>query len=255
MAPTREQALSVARIIGCRGVHQEGEAWMPCATHDELSRISQRADKPAKTTKAKTAVCGCDAALVKARAKRRAQQRWEHLRERPVVGLDSIPGMGIVAVGVKALAKMVRSHNRDRRVQNAPAWSYASLSAAKTAAERGGQGLVEVYLAALMVADSSDPAVADLLSVLHPQHKSAGPRFNRFPVDGDYDGLVQDGTPFQRRARTLGHRSLRRTVGSMSALREARLRDMAAPMLVEDAPPHRNTAPTSVVRKPRKAHL
>lgn len=42
----RVRTMRIARLIGCRGVHQgpNGE-WMPCATHEELLKISNQAEK------------------------------------------------------------------------------------------------------------------------------------------------------------------------------------------------------------------
>ena len=31
--PTREQALSAARTLGCTGAHRMGRLWMPCEHH------------------------------------------------------------------------------------------------------------------------------------------------------------------------------------------------------------------------------
>jgi len=52
-APTREDALKVARYLGCRGAHQdESGTWFPCATPETLNRISNEAEpKSAKPKK------------------------------------------------------------------------------------------------------------------------------------------------------------------------------------------------------------
>lgn len=45
--PTREQALRVARYLGCSGAHQDEDGnWMPCSSHETLVRLSTEAEKP-----------------------------------------------------------------------------------------------------------------------------------------------------------------------------------------------------------------
>ena len=35
MYPTREEAEAAAPAFGCKGAHQMGQQWMPCATHHD----------------------------------------------------------------------------------------------------------------------------------------------------------------------------------------------------------------------------
>lgn len=63
--------------------------------------------------------------------------------------------------------------------------------------------------------------------------------YDRFARDGDLDGLVQDGTPNQRRARTLAHRKIGKKPPKRVVL-AARLRDLPVPFaegVEEQAPP------------------
>ena len=40
-ATTREQALRVARMLGCQGVHEQGDGWMPCGSPEEYVAIKK----------------------------------------------------------------------------------------------------------------------------------------------------------------------------------------------------------------------
>lgn len=104
----RKRALHVARLIGCQGVHQRSDGtWLPCADEATLIRISNAAEKKALK-----------------RTKKKKRHRWEPLTERGVVGIDTLPGGGLVSapVGAKndlseriAAAKAVMAARRVRR--------------------------------------------------------------------------------------------------------------------------------------------
>lgn len=85
-APTREDALKVARYLGCSGAHQdESGTWFPCANAETMNRISSEAEpKSAERRK---------------RGKRRrfVQDGYEPLGSRGVLGIDTIPGVGLVS--------------------------------------------------------------------------------------------------------------------------------------------------------------
>lgn len=55
------------------------------------------------------------------------------------------------------------------------------------------------------------------------------PRFDWYGRDGDLDGTVQDGSPFERRSRALGHLRYTRNMKKRRALELLRLRDMPFP--------------------------
>lgn len=85
-APSREDALKVARYLGCSGAHQdESGTWFPCANAETMNRISNEAEpKSAERRK---------------RGKRRrfVQDGYEPLGSRGVLGIDTIPGVGLVS--------------------------------------------------------------------------------------------------------------------------------------------------------------
>lgn len=86
--PTREQALQVARYLGCSGAHQnEDGVWFPCATEEEMQKISNRAETQTRSP------------LYKAQPnrKRRKKKGWEELREGGIIGIETLDGGGLVS--------------------------------------------------------------------------------------------------------------------------------------------------------------
>jgi hypothetical protein len=84
-APTREDALKVARYLGCRGAHQdESGTWFPCANAETMNRISGEAEPKSANPKKK-------------RRRRFVKPGYEPLGERGVLGIDTLPGGGLVS--------------------------------------------------------------------------------------------------------------------------------------------------------------
>jgi hypothetical protein len=50
---TRDQALRVARMLGCQGVHEDGKGWMPCASRDEYEAIKKGTEEYLKVRASK----------------------------------------------------------------------------------------------------------------------------------------------------------------------------------------------------------
>lgn len=50
---TREQALRVARMLGCQGAHEGEKGWMPCASMDEYDAIKKGKEEYLKVRAAK----------------------------------------------------------------------------------------------------------------------------------------------------------------------------------------------------------
>lgn len=92
----KEAAAEVARYLGCHGVHQgpDGE-WMPCANHATLERLSNRAEPKA--------------------AKKRRRDEWEDLEEGGIIGIETLPGGGLVSERIS----MAKDFMARRRAMNA----------------------------------------------------------------------------------------------------------------------------------------
>lgn len=142
--PTREDALKVARYLGCRGVHQDDKGnWMPCSNPQKLSEISNRAESDDYLAERKEAnPCwegyvmvgmkpGRNGKMVpdcvpsaqsdkevssddrRKRRLRRASKRrdsFEQLGERGVLGIDTLEGGGLVSGKMDHLAEHFEEH-------------------------------------------------------------------------------------------------------------------------------------------------
>lgn len=95
---TKLQALRAASEIGCSGAHKNDDGnWMPCASMEELARLSDTAE----TSKWRSVVPGYSSSRTKksdntertqiGRIKKRKRD-WEDLGEKPIMGIESIPG-------------------------------------------------------------------------------------------------------------------------------------------------------------------
>ena len=300
--PTRRQAMRVARMIGCSGAHQdEAGNWLPCPNPNALSEIIGSGEKE----------------LPKRKRRGRGGVRpsgYERLIERGVMGIDTLPGGGLVSapVGVKAARKgrsdrlaatpaplkdrisgskrnrigsassaasgrniqideatltslksKVKEHNQS--VSDGESWKKARLGALKSVYRRGAgafsmshrpgmtrnqwaMGRVNAFLKILKSGRPENSRYTtdnDLLHRDHPWRKRGigksldatelkAARRDRFARDGDLDGQVQDGTPYERRSRTLSHRAIGRRRAAELRRRYLRLRDLPEPSLVPD---------------------
>lgn len=105
----KTEAIRTAREIGCSGAHKDKDGnWMPCASHEELARISELAE----TSKWRSVVPDGSKKELRTTGKRkkrkklrdnwrmlknRASHEWEDLNEERVFGIESIPGAGLVS--------------------------------------------------------------------------------------------------------------------------------------------------------------
>lgn len=90
----RQMIARMARYLGCSGSHvgPNGDL-MPCSTHEELLRISNRAEPKKKEDVKKP--------KRKRVGKRRRDDDWEELGGRGPAGIGTLPGGGLVGVAVK----------------------------------------------------------------------------------------------------------------------------------------------------------
>lgn len=89
--PRPEMVARMARYLGCSGTHKgpNGEL-MPCASHEELMRISDRAEPRKPKKKA-------DPTKPKRKRKGRRVAGYEPLGERGVISIDTLPSGGLVS--------------------------------------------------------------------------------------------------------------------------------------------------------------
>jgi hypothetical protein len=134
---TREQALRVARMLGCQGAHETENGWMPCGSHEEYEAIKKGKEEylkvlaskkkkplPKMVQRTKRLETKSDAyyenradavAISKARGcggvrtvmldgkkyysvcnHRAPKKGWENLDEKPITGIATLPGGGLV---------------------------------------------------------------------------------------------------------------------------------------------------------------
>lgn len=97
-AKAKALALRLAQDIGCSGAHKDSEGrWMPCASMEEMERISNTAE----TSRWRSVVPGAKEAGTKRSIGKNKRKRrsygWENLTEAPIRGIGSLEGGGIVS--------------------------------------------------------------------------------------------------------------------------------------------------------------
>ncbi len=133
---SREQALRVARMLGCQGAHEHPNGWMPCASHEEYEAIKKGKEEYLKVLAAKkkkplpkmvqrtkrletksdayyenradalsiSKIRGCGGVRTVMLAGKRYYtpcdhkpgKGWEKLDESPITGIATLPGGGLV---------------------------------------------------------------------------------------------------------------------------------------------------------------
>lgn len=90
---TREEALAVAKMMGCDTVHEVDGGWMPCSSSEEMQRISKLAEDDSWLNKP---ISGKEMVSASGRKRKRRVRRWENLAQR-TYGMTGVPGVGIVS--------------------------------------------------------------------------------------------------------------------------------------------------------------
>jgi hypothetical protein len=94
----KKLAMQMAANIGCSGVHKDKDGnWMPCASHEELQKISNAAEPSKKSEKQDDSEKPKKRGRRVGRYRRIRGQEWEELGSRGPVSIDSLPGGGIVS--------------------------------------------------------------------------------------------------------------------------------------------------------------
>jgi hypothetical protein len=93
-ASSKEDAMKIARYVGCSGAHQDKKGnWIPCANPEDLVEIL---DKSARNSTEK---------LTKKKRRRFVNGQWERLGERGPISIDTIDGGGLVSGMGKSLTQ------------------------------------------------------------------------------------------------------------------------------------------------------
>ena len=94
---TRAEALKIAKYLGCSGAHETESGWMPCADHQTLMMISNRAEKSLE-------------AVPNSKRRKRSKKRnnWEYLRELPVIAIDTLADGSLVSGSIATKAANIK---------------------------------------------------------------------------------------------------------------------------------------------------
>ena len=106
LRPSQAQAARMARRLGCSGAHEFNGSWMPCSTHDELTRILDQINSLDEKDD-ECLPCSQGKSAVRLASKRRGRnpKRFEQLRERGVLGIDTLPDGSLVSGLQKSLTQ------------------------------------------------------------------------------------------------------------------------------------------------------
>ena len=92
----KADAMRLAKDIGCSGAHKDKDGnWMPCASMDELERLSNIAE----TSKWRSVLPGYKSSKERTRGRNKKRRRdgWEDLVEAPIRGIATLADGGIVS--------------------------------------------------------------------------------------------------------------------------------------------------------------
>lgn len=242
-AGSKARALRRAKELGCSGAHKHpnGE-WMACETHEEYVRLEE-AEQDEKSVLGRIHEFQSVRERKGKKRKKKNKKNWEKLGERGVVSIDTISaGLVSGVVGGKAASSIPYDGDSDvftdinaarrrarqlgcigvarrRSVNGNTVWTPCSnitdyaRRAGSTALGRRWQQRMERQRARRILEEESKrrsryKRKVSLFDELHGKAlgqkiRAATARFNPNAVDGDNDGMVQDGTPFARPAMPL----------------------------------------------------
>lgn len=236
-AKDKASALRRAKELGCSGAHKHPDGgWMACETHEEYERLEAE-EQEEKSVLSRVRDFQSVRDRKGRRKKRKNKKTWEKLGERGVTSIDTIPGVGLVSGSVGKAASAIphegdedvftdiRSARRRarqlgcigvarRRSRNGTTvWTPCS-NITDYARRTGTTALGRRYQARLARQEARQLVEEEFKKQkrryrrkvsLHEElnGKALGRRIQNFDpnaVDGDNDGMVQDGSAFQRPA-------------------------------------------------------
>ena len=94
----KADAEKLAAAIGCSGVHQDANGkWLPCATEEEMQKLSMDAEPDKKPVGFYDKKEGKPKRKKRGKRKRYVNDEWENLRERAPLGFDTLPDGSLVS--------------------------------------------------------------------------------------------------------------------------------------------------------------
>lgn len=235
---SRALALRKAKEIGCSGAHEHEDGWMPCATHDEWLRatsnptreskgaISEIEERRSRRTK-------------KGRRRKKRQHEWQKLRERGVTSIDTLSSGGLVSGTISGGGMSTKSTwapmdgdadvFTDIRTARRRSRQLGCIGVARRTSRNGNtvwtpcSNMTDYQKRTGSTAFGRQRREAEEMrklkrrlrklrrgkslmeelyegKALGRKLRAATARFDPNAIDGDEDGMVQDGTAFQRPA-------------------------------------------------------
>jgi hypothetical protein len=94
----KADAEKLATAIGCSGSHQDADGkWLPCATEDEMQKLSMEAEPDKKPVGFYDKKEGKPKRKKRGKRKRYINDEWENLRQRAPLGFDTLPDGSLVS--------------------------------------------------------------------------------------------------------------------------------------------------------------
>jgi hypothetical protein len=94
----KADAEKLASSIGCSGSHQDADGkWLPCATEEEMQKISMDAEPDKKPVGFYDKKEGKPKRKKRGKRKRYINDEWENLRQRAPLGFDTLPDGSLVS--------------------------------------------------------------------------------------------------------------------------------------------------------------
>lgn len=94
----KADAEKLAAAIGCSGVHQDANGkWLPCATEEEMQKLSMDAEPGKKPVGFYDKKEGKPKRKKRGKRKRYVNDEWENLRQRSTLGFDTLPDGSLVS--------------------------------------------------------------------------------------------------------------------------------------------------------------
>jgi len=226
-------ALREAEQLGCSGAHfHKGSGWMACSNHEEYMRLERRHGKKGLS------IIEMERNIEKrnSRRKKRPKKQWENLTESGVISIDTLAGGGLVSGAITKSAWAPIDGDSDVFTDIATARRRARQLGCIGVARRTSRGGNTVWTPCTNMTDYQKRTGSTAFGARRREErelqilrqrirkiyrggkslaeelgaKSLGGSIRRGirfaetydpnAVDGDNDGVIQDGTAFQRPA-------------------------------------------------------